>query len=651
MSKSVHSKVQDCSRSRYGSECGLYRSLFENAPISLWSMDLSRVKRFLNELQQSGVRDIRACLAAEPSLLKECLSRVVVNDVNLQTLILFEAQSKDQVISRFADIAGREESALSNMDSMAAIAENKNNYQAYCVHWTLDGKKKLDILYNWWVLPGEQVQYRKVLLAVVDITSIREQELAIRLKDHAVQSAIHGIVFSDVNDRIAYANPAFLKMWGYAEDDNPVGKSILSYWVEPETADHVLRFVRQTGRGLGELTARRKDGSVFEVQYSACAISDKQGRIISIQMSYMDVSDRKKAERQLIQNEKQYRTLVESMLDAVFILVDEKIVYANPAASKLLDARGGDGLLDHAFTKYLEPEYVKSSMDRYQAVCRYGKMQPFKEVRAVRSDGAVIDIESAMLPFVYDDNPAVLAIVRDITRDKAIQKQLLQQQEQLRRLVTQLIRAEELQRRRIASELHDHIGQDLILAKMKIDQMSAGRLVSSTSLQSVSNQLESIVEQVQSLTFDMASPSLLSNGLREALNDWLDNEVQPKYSLSVDFQYDDQADGLPEDIQVFLYRAMKELVINVIKHARACRIEIAVALNNGSIAVSVRDDGVGMEWSGKDQMKSKGGGYGLLNLRQRVAYMGGSFEVTSTSGQGTRVSFNIPIELNSGQKQ
>jgi PAS domain S-box-containing protein len=650
MSKNVHSKVQDCERSGSGSESGLYSSLFENAPISLWSMDLSRVKRFLNELQQSGVQDIRACLAAEPSLLKECLSRVVINDVNLQTLILFEAQSKDQILSRFADIAGREESALSNMDSMAAIAENKNNYQAYCVHWTLHGKK-LDILYNWWVLPGEEVQYRKVLLAVVDITSIREQELALRLKDHAVQSSIHGIVFSDVNDRIAYANPAFLKMWGYAEDDNPVGKSILSYWVEPETADQVLRFVRQTGRGLGELTARRKDGSVFEVQYSACAISDKQGRIISIQMSCMDVSEQKKTERQLVQNEKQYRTLVESMLDAVLILVDEKIVYANPAASKLLDARGGDGLLDHVFTDFLEPEYAVSSMERYQAVCRYGKMQPFKEVRAVRSDGAVIDIESAMLPFVYNDKPAVLAIVRDITEDKAIKKQLLQQQDQLRRLVGQLIRAEELQRRRIASELHDHIGQDLILAKMKIDQMSAGFSVSSTSLQSVSDQLESIVEQVQSLTFDMASPSLFSNGLREALNDWLDNEVQSKYSLSVGFQYDDRADGLAEEIQVFLYRAIKELVINVIKHARACRIEIAAALNNDSITVSVKDDGVGMEWNGKGQMKSKGGGYGLLNLRQRIAYMGGSFEVTSTSGQGTRVSFSIPIELNSGQKQ
>jgi|GEM_PF-2460479 len=650
MSKNVHSKVQDCERSGSGSESGLYSSLFENAPISLWSMDLSRVKRFLNELQQSGVQDIRACLAAEPSLLKECLSRVVINDVNLQTLILFEAQSKDQIISHFADIAGREESALSNMDSMAAIAENKNNYQAYCVHWTLHGKK-LDILYNWWVLPGEEVQYRKVLLAVVDITSIREQELALRLKDHAVQSSIHGIVFSDINDRIAYANPAFLKMWGYAEDDNPVGKSILSYWVEPETAGQMLRFVRQTGRGLGELTARRKDGSVFEVQYSACAISDKQGRIISIQMSCMDVSEQKKTERQLIQNEKQYRTLVESMLDAVLILVDEKIVYANPAASKLLDVRGGDGLLDHVFTDFLGPEYANSSMERYQAVCRYGKMQPFKEVRAVRSDGAVIDIESAMLPFVYNDKPAVLAIVRDITEDKAIKKQLLQQQDQLRRLVGQLIRAEELQRRRIASELHDHIGQDLILAKMKIDQMSAGFSVSSTSLQSVSDQLESIVEQVQSLTFDMASPSLFSNGLREALNDWLDNEVQSKYSLSVGFQYDDQADGLAEEIQVFLYRAIKELVINVIKHARACRIEIAAALNNDSITVSVKDDGVGMEWNGKGQMKSKGGGYGLLNLRQRIAYMGGSFEVTSTSGQGTRVSFSIPIELNSGQKQ
>jgi len=650
MSKSGNSKVLDCKRNRDGSKCGLYHLLFENAPISLWSMDFSRLKQYLNELEHNGIQDIRASLEGNPSLLRECLSKIVVNDVNLQTLILFEAASKDQIVRYFTDIVGRQESMLSNCDSIAAIAENKTNYQAYSVNWTLHGKK-LDILYNWWVLPGAELEYNKVLLAVIDITSIREQELATRLKDHAVQSAIHGIVFTDVNDRIAYANPAFLKLWGYAEDDNPVGQSILSYWMEPEKADQALRLVRQTGRGLGEFTARRKDGSSFDVQYSACAIADKQGRTISIQMSFMDISDRKKAERQLIQNEKQYRTLVESMLDAVLILVDDKIVYANPAASKLLDAGDGKGLLDSVYTQFLESEFVDSSRERYRAVCQSGKMQPFKEVRAVRSDGTRIDIESAMLPFVYNDTPAVLAIIRDISRDKAIQKQLLQQQEQLRRLVTQLIRAEELQRRRIASELHDHIGQDLILAKLKIDQMSANGSLSSMSLQSVSDQLESIVEQVQSLTFDMASPSLLSNGLRDALEDWLDNEVRFKHAIAVDFHYDDQADTLSEELQTFLYRAVKELVVNVIKHAQACRVEITVVLGNGFISVSAKDDGIGMEASDKNRSKSKGGGYGLLSLRQRISDMGGTMEVVSVPGQGTRVSFNIPIEFNAGQKQ
>lgn len=650
MSKSSNNKVQDCDRYKYSWDCELYRTLFENAPISLWSMDFSRVKSYLSELSQNGVGDIRAYLKANFSAIKECISRVIVNDVNLQTLILFAAQSKEQIINRFVEIAGTKESMVSNIDSIAAIAEDSTNYQAYSVHWTLDGKK-LDILYNWWVLPGAELKYNKVLLAAVDITTIREQELALRLKDHAVQSSIHGIVFSDVNDRIAYANPAFLKMWGYAEDENPVGESILDYWMEPEKAAQALRVVRQTGRGLGEFVARRKDGSVFDVQFSACAICDKQGRTISIQMSYMDVSDKKKTERQLIENEKQYRNLVESMLDAVLILVDEKIVYANPAAFKLLNTRRGGDMLDSHFAKYLAPEFVEPAISRYDMVCRSGKMQPFKEVRAVRSDGTIVDLESAMLPFVYNDKPAVLAIVRDITEDKAIKKQLLQQQDQLRRLVGQLIRAEELQRRRIASELHDHIGQDLILAKMKIDQMSAGQSVSPTSLQSISDQLETIVEQVQNLTFDMASPTLFAGGLMEALNDWLEEEVRAKYPMSLNFQCGRQLAGLPEDLQTFLYRAVKELVINVIKHAQAQCIEIAITDGNGSISVSVRDDGVGMGCGEKNQNKSKGGGYGLLNLRERIAYMGGAFEVHSAPGQGTRVSFNIPIELNSGQKQ
>ncbi|MEN6308719.1 MAG: PAS domain S-box protein [Anaerohalosphaeraceae bacterium] len=608
------------------------------------------MKSYLNELSQKGIRDYRAYMKAHPSEIAECLSRVIVKDVNLQTLILFGARTKGQIFSRFVDIAGREDSTLSNIESIAALAENQTNCQAYSVHWTLDSKK-VDILYNWWVLPGSETKYDKVVLAVVDITPIREQELVLRLKDHAVQSSIHGIVFSDINDRIAYANPAFLKMWGYSPDENPVGSSILEYWMDTEKAVHILKSVRQAGRGLGEFVARRKDGSVFDVQFSACRIHDKQGRMISIQMSFMDDSDRKKADRLLVQNEKQYRTLVESMLDSVFIVVDEKIVYANPAGFKLFNVSHAGDLLGHPLLWFLEPEFVESAKLRYEMVCQSGKMQQFREVRAIRRDGTTIDIESSMLPFVYDDNLAVLVIIRDISEDKAIKKQLLEQQEQLRHLVSQLIRAEELQRRRIASELHDHIGQDLILAKMKIDRMSAGQSICPTSLQSISDQLETIVEQVQSLTFDMASPTLFSGGLMEALNDWLDEEVRAKHPLSVYFECSREMTGLPDEIQTFLYRAVKELVVNVIKHAEAHHINIVMEEEAGSISVSVSDDGIGMEAVDRDLNKSKGGGYGLLNMRERIDYMGGSFAVHTAPKQGTAVSFTIPIELNSGQKQ
>lgn len=229
-------------------------------------------------------------------------------------------------------------------------------------------------------------------------------------------------------------------------------------------------------------------------------------------------------------------------------------------------------------------------------------------------------------------------------RKKAEQK-LLVYQRQLKSLASQLSLTEEHERRRLATELHDRIGQNLILCKIKLDQL-LGHSPSgeyAESVQEICDDLREIIQRSRNLISDLSSPILYDLGIEAALEEWLTEEVQRKHGIETEFEDDGLPKPLDEDTQTILFRNARELLTNVVEHAGARRVKVSISRTGTDVVVRVEDDGIGFDPGEIQASSASRAEFGLLGIRERMERIGGSLEVASHVGGGTRISMVAPL--------
>jgi signal transduction histidine kinase len=235
---------------------------------------------------------------------------------------------------------------------------------------------------------------------------------------------------------------------------------------------------------------------------------------------------------------------------------------------------------------------------------------------------------------------------QEISVRKRAESQVASYQENLRSLASSLSLAEERERRRLAVYLHDQIGHTLALANIKLGELQkslpdrcpefpAGELEKTGSL------LEQAIRDTHSLTFKISSPILYELGLEAAL-EWLTEQVQKDHGISVRFVADGQPQTLDDDVRVLLFQAVNELLVNVVKHARAQNVEVSMRREGGNLKVEVGDDGVGFQMP-QMYTRREHGGFGFFSIRERLRPWGGLLEVQSEPGSGTHVILTVPL--------
>lgn len=233
-------------------------------------------------------------------------------------------------------------------------------------------------------------------------------------------------------------------------------------------------------------------------------------------------------------------------------------------------------------------------------------------------------------------------------RDKSIEleKEIGERKEyaeQLRQLSTRQIREEDEQRRRIAMELHDSIGQYLSVAEMRMDQLGEGigmTLQQTECLKDSQDLIRQSMAQVRTLTFALSPPILYDLGLEEAL-DWLAEEMEKKYKIRIEYNPDSNSSGLPNEKRMFLFRSARELIMNGIKHSQSRTMRMTTHCREGMYGIEVSDNGVGFEI---DSEARKGvESFGLFSIAERASHIGGSMRIESEAGKGTRVYIEIPV--------
>ncbi|HWR98830.1 MAG TPA: ATP-binding protein [Candidatus Methanoperedens sp.] len=222
-----------------------------------------------------------------------------------------------------------------------------------------------------------------------------------------------------------------------------------------------------------------------------------------------------------------------------------------------------------------------------------------------------------------------------------LERRVAERTEQLRRLASEVLLAEQRERRRLAEMLHDHLQQLLVSAKLQVGA-AATRTRSAgmrASLLAVEEQLGGAVEAARSLTADISPHVLYASGLPAALR-WLGRRVQEEHGLKVDVRADDGAEPQDEGCRIQLFQSVRELLFNVIKHAGVAEARVVLErIDEGRIRLSVRDQGRGFS---KRSRPRTTGDFGLFSIQERLTQMGGSMQVRSAPGRGTRVTLVAP---------
>jgi signal transduction histidine kinase len=216
----------------------------------------------------------------------------------------------------------------------------------------------------------------------------------------------------------------------------------------------------------------------------------------------------------------------------------------------------------------------------------------------------------------------------------------------LRVLTSELALAEERERRRIAEELHDHACQSLVLARMKLDELLESMSdIEAGAFRGISSTLNKTIESVRELTFDLSSPTLYKFGLEAALEELLDDKFRSQKDLAYAFSDDHQPKPLTDDVKVLLFQSVREILINAIKHAKAHRIGLDMRREDNSIAIRVTDDGMGFDVDEVSSSPARHRGFGLFNIKERLDHIGGTLEISSQRGEGSRFVLVAPLRM------
>ncbi|MCK5272558.1 MAG: sensor histidine kinase, partial [Sedimentisphaerales bacterium] len=217
-------------------------------------------------------------------------------------------------------------------------------------------------------------------------------------------------------------------------------------------------------------------------------------------------------------------------------------------------------------------------------------------------------------------------------------------QKELRLLASELSLSEEHERRRIAEDLHDSIGQTLAFTHIKLDLMkeAAEEAGLTKPLREIEKLIGQTIKDTDLLISELSPPVLHELGLVAAV-EWQAEQIEQQHNLKCVFRESSQSKlDLHSDYRIVLFRAIRELLINVAKHAQANYAKINIGKTDQLIQVTVEDDGIGFNAKKSDSHVGSGG-YGLFNIRERLEHFGGYMKVKSNKGHGTRIVLTLPL--------
>ena len=326
-----------------------------------------------------------------------------------------------------------------------------------------------------------------------------------------------------------------------------------------------------------------------------------------------------------------------------------RYLYANEAWERI-QRRQGQDWKGKTIAEVWPPEIAANIRDSDQQVITRG--EPVQTIEEIPQADGIHNWLVNKFPILDKDGRPVLigAVGIDITMRRRAEEALRESEQRLRFLTSQLLSAQERERKRISMELHDELGQGLALLKLQIRaierSLEEDQQAVKADCQELLHYLDGVIDDVRRLSRDL-SPAILEDlGLQSALK-YLINGISKHYTVTHVFEVEDLDHRFPADAQIIIYRIFQECLTNISRHAGATEFSIAVTEHDGLISLIIEDNGVGFDPVQVLARQATGRGLGLAALDERARMLGGTLEIRSQPGAGTRVTCVIPADQRS----
>lgn len=357
-----------------------------------------------------------------------------------------------------------------------------------------------------------------------------------------------------------------------------------------------------------------------------------------------EIEEHKRNKLALLESEQRYGTLVENTLIGIYITPGEKLVFCNKRFAEIF-GYDRDELCSMELSQLFDGEEYAVAADGLPVVLGDQDLPCERIVRGITSRGEIVWLKRRVSHIEISEQSLMLGNVIDITDQIRGETTLRQSEHKLRLLSSQLLSAQETERKRIASELHDGVGQSLVAIKFSVENaikefelsVPEGQLA---RLRGVVRKVQDAIEEVRNISMDLRPSTLDDLGIVATIH-WFCREFHAVFplrqfvkSISV------EEDEVPESLKVVIFRILQEALNNVAKHAKASSVYVNLGVVDEQLQLSVSDNGCGFA---PEEKEASARGFGLNSMRERAMLSGGRLLIHSAPGRGTTIEVLWPL--------
>jgi len=393
--------------------------------------DVTERKQAEEALRESEER-LRALIENAPEAITAYDFDGTVTDTNKKAEQLFGYSREEMVGKNVFELGVIPDDYLSR--TTKTLAESADGVEERPFEFELVRRDGSRIITEARTLAAKRGGKLEVICIIRDITKRKQMEAELQIKENAIENSLSAVAMCDMEGKITYVNQACMKLWGWDQKEELLGKP---YWVLLESDDVVREIARtmiERQRWEGELVGRRRDGKAVQVQVFSGIVNDDRGNPVQTISSFTDITERKRAEEALRESEEKFRRLVEEMNDGYCVLQGSRVVFANARSAEMFGYTREE-VIGRTVQELLTPEIV-SDLSGVRAKRQRGEAVPQQyETLLVGKEGTTRPVELGTRVIEYAGKPALSVVVRDISERKQAEAALRRSEEHFRSLI------------------------------------------------------------------------------------------------------------------------------------------------------------------------------------------------------------------------